>query len=216
MEDITSLTAIWHQNPGLQPGLWCTEDCITVWHLPDIKNPGMEPSLSCMEDFQLVGVGRREGGGGGAIIYLPSISTWNIKNHKYTKLKGKIIINVTLIWFEGTGKTIPLNSILEFSIRSDFKMRNVIIWHWFIKSLVGASTSLRRIDVVTTSCASWEFAPPLPTIFETFLRLYNCQTVAWYQNLGFKCMDDCTIVALHRSTGLLCIEDCHAYSSLTS
>ena len=32
-----SLTATWHQNPGLEPGLWCTEDCITVWHLPDIK-----------------------------------------------------------------------------------------------------------------------------------------------------------------------------------
>ena len=59
------------------------------------------------------------------------------KNHKCTKLKGKIIINVTLISFEGTGKTIPLNSILEFSIISDFKMRNVIIWHWFIKNLVG-------------------------------------------------------------------------------
>ena len=72
------------------------------------------------------------------------------KNHKFTKLKGKIIRNVTLIWFEGTGKTIPLNSILEVSIISDFKMRNVIIWHWFIKNLVGklhcyvALTSLRR------------------------------------------------------------------------
>ena len=32
-----SLTATWHQNPGLKPGLWCTEYCITVWHLPDIK-----------------------------------------------------------------------------------------------------------------------------------------------------------------------------------
>ena len=49
------------------------------------------------------------------------------KNHKCTKLKGKIIINVTLIWFEDAGKTIPLNSVLEFSIISDFKMRNVII-----------------------------------------------------------------------------------------
>ena len=46
-------------------------------------------------------------------------------------------------------------------------MRNVIIWHWFIKNLVGTrrrndvdATSLRRIDVVTTSCAYWEFAPP--------------------------------------------------------
>ena len=66
-----------------------------------------------------------------------------------------------------TGKTIPLNSILEFSIISYFKMRNVIIWHWFIKNLVGTwrrndvdATSLRRIDVVTTSCACWELGPP--------------------------------------------------------
>ena len=39
---------------------------------------------------------------------------WNRKNHKGNKLKDKIIINVTLIWFEGSGKTIPLNSILDF------------------------------------------------------------------------------------------------------
>ena len=65
-----------------------------------------------------------------------------------------------------TGKTIPLNSILEFSIISYFKMRNVIIWHWLIKNLMGTrrrndvdATSLRRIDVVTTSCACWEFGP---------------------------------------------------------
>ena len=84
-------------------------------------------------------------------------------------MKGKIIINVTLIWFERTGKTISLNSILEFSIISDFKMRIVIIWHWFIKNLVGTwrqndvdATSLRRIDVITTSCACWEFGPPWP------------------------------------------------------
>ena len=75
------------------------------------------------------------------------------KNHKYTKLKGKIIINVTLIW----QKTVPFNSILEFCIISDFNMRSVIIWHRFIKNLVGTSrndvdeTSLRRIDVSTTS-----------------------------------------------------------------
>ena len=68
-----------------------------------------------------------------------------------------------------TGKTIPLNSILEFSIISYFKMRNVIIWHRFIKNLMGTrrrndvdATSLRRIDVVTTSCACWEFGPPFP------------------------------------------------------
>ena len=48
-------------------------------------------------------------------------------------------------------------------------MRNVIIWHWFIKNLVGTqrrngvnATSLRRIDVVTTSCACWELGPPWP------------------------------------------------------
>ena len=65
--------------------------------------------------------------------------------------------------------TIPLNSILEFSIISYFKMKNVIIWHWFIKNLVGTRrrndvdvTSLRRIDVVTTLCAYWEFGPPWP------------------------------------------------------
>ena len=45
------------------------------------------------------------------------------------QLQSKIIINVTLISFEGTDKTIPFSSILEFSIISDFKMRNVIIWH---------------------------------------------------------------------------------------
>ena len=45
-------------------------------------------------------------------------------------------------------------------------MRNVIIWHWFVKNLVGTwrrndvdATSLRRIDVITTSCACWELAP---------------------------------------------------------
>ena len=53
-------------------------------------------------------------------------------------------------------------------------MRNVIIWHWFIKNLVGTRrqndvdvTSLRRIDVITTSCACWEFGPflaPSPNI----------------------------------------------------
>ena len=48
-----------------------------------------------------------------------------------------------------------------------FKTRNVIIWHWFIKNLVGTwrrndvdATSLRRIDVVTTSLLG--ICPPLP------------------------------------------------------
>ena len=47
-------------------------------------------------------------------------------------------------------------------------MRNIIVWHWFIKNLVGtwrrndvSATSLRRIDVITMSCAYWEFGPPL-------------------------------------------------------
>ena len=77
-----------------------------------------------------------------------------------------------------TGKTIPLNSILEFSIISYFKMRNVIIWHWFAKNLVGTwsrndvdATALRRIDVIMTSCACWEFAPPLPRPPPIFLTL---------------------------------------------
>ena len=48
-------------------------------------------------------------------------------------------------------------------------MRNVIIWHWFVKNLVGTwrrndvdATSLRRIDVITTSCACWELASLAP------------------------------------------------------
>ena len=110
--------------------------------------------------------GRR---GGGAIIWeganipfapLPQQSTHIFlleKNHKYTKLKGKIIINETLIWFEGTGKTIPFNSILEFSIWSDFKMRNVIIWHWLNKNLVG---TWRQYDVM---CLRGIWHPLAPT-----------------------------------------------------
>ena len=46
-------------------------------------------------------------------------------------------------------------------------MRNVIIWHWLVKNLVGTwrrndvdATLLRRIDVIRTSCACWEFGPP--------------------------------------------------------
>ena len=98
--------------------------------------------------------------------HFPSISMWNRKISQMYQAEG-LNNNVTLIWFEGTCKTIPFNSILEFSILSDFKMRNEIIWHWFIKNLVGTwrrndvdATSLRRIDVSTTSYACWEFAPP--------------------------------------------------------
>ena len=97
---------------------------------------------------------------------------FNVKQEKI-KLKGKIIINATLIWFEGIYlQTIPFNSILEFSILSNFKTRNVIIWHWLLQNLVGTwrrndvdATSLRCIDVSTTSCACWEFGPSWPPIF---------------------------------------------------
>ena len=48
-------------------------------------------------------------------------------------------------------------------------MRNVVIWHWFIKKLLGIwrrndvdATSLHRIDVITTSCACWNLALPCP------------------------------------------------------
>ena len=80
------------------------------------------------------------------------------KNHKCTKLKGKMIINETLIWFEGTGKTIPFNSTLEFSIWSDFKMRNVIIWHWLYKNLVG---TWRQYDAMCL-LDIWHPLPPPP------------------------------------------------------
>ena len=52
----------------------------------------------------------------------------------------------------------------------NFLYYQILRWeHWFIKNLVGTwrrndvdATSLRRIDVVTTTCACWEFAPPPP------------------------------------------------------
>ena len=61
-----------------------------------------------------------------------------------------------------TGKTVPLNSILEFSnIISYFKMRNVIIWHCFIKNLMGTR---RRYDVMCLlGISPPPFAPPPPT-----------------------------------------------------
>ena len=66
------------------------------------------------------------------------------------------MINVTLIWFEGACKIFPFKSILEFSILSDFKMRNVIIWHWFIKNLVG---TWRRNDAGKGGGGNIPFAP---------------------------------------------------------
>ena len=155
------------------------------------------------------GGGGRGGGGGGLgggrgqhtlwppsqiHPHFPSISMWNRKNDKCTKLKGKIIINVTLTWFERTCKTIHFNSILEFSILSDFKMRNVIIWHWFIQNLVGPwrrndvdATSLCRIDIVTTSCACWEFGPSLPPPPPPVLRSSNRQTSIFLLPIKFLC-----------------------------
>ena len=44
-------------------------------------------------------------------------------------------------------------------------MKNAVIWAWFIKNLVGTwrrCDVVRHIDVVTTSCACWEFGPPWP------------------------------------------------------
>ena len=106
---------------------------LNLWGLWNIVHTGLKHRPIIWE-------GGGGGGGGGAgstypltpplIIHphFPSISRWNQKkNYNSTKLKGEIIINVTLIWFEGTGKAISFNSILEFSILSDFKMRNVII-----------------------------------------------------------------------------------------
>ena len=57
-------------------------------------------------ESDIIGVGRGGAGGGGGGGRPPN----NLR-------------------FERTCKTIPFNSILEFSILSDFKMRNVIIWH---------------------------------------------------------------------------------------
>ena len=95
------------------------------------------------------------GGGQHTLWPLPIIHPpFPSKNHKCTKLKSKLIINITLILFDGTVKTIPLNSIPEFSIISDFKMRNVTIWHKFIKTLWGHDvemTSMRRRYVTSTS-----------------------------------------------------------------
>ena len=121
--------------------------------------------------FSFIGIGR--GGGNNPPTFSFNFYVKQEKNHKCTKLKGKIITNVTLIWFEGAGKTTPLNSILEFSIISDFKMRNVLILHWFIKTLWAHDvemTTMRYNDVtsmpfrrhVMMSCACWEFGPPLP------------------------------------------------------
>ena len=111
---------------------------------------------------------------------------WNRKNDKCTKLKGKIIINVTLIWFERTCKTIPFNSILEFSILSDFKVSNVIIWHWFIKNLVG---TWRQNDVMCLLgiCPPPPPPPPPPPQYSKHCRNYHVprtellNTVSQYQ-----------------------------------
>ena len=68
-----------------------------------------------------------------------------------------------------TGKSIPLNSILEFSIILYIKMRNVIIWHLFIKIYWAHDvemTSMRRRYVASTSLRrhvpAGNLAPPWP------------------------------------------------------
>ena len=64
-----SRTATWHQNPGLKPGLWCTEDCITVCQSPDIKTREWSQVFGAWKIVQHIGIGRRDGGGGAPITY---------------------------------------------------------------------------------------------------------------------------------------------------
>ena len=101
--------------------------------------------------------------------HFPSISIWNRKESKLYQVEGynNSKCNFNLIWRYWQNYSFQFYS--SISILSDFTVRNVIIWHWFIKNLVGTwrrndvdATSLRRIDVSTTSCAYWEFGPPLP------------------------------------------------------
>ena len=68
-------------------------------------------------DFEIfsIGVGRGGEGGGGRGGQPPN----NLRGGPTYPLPSP----------EGTGKSIPLNSIPEFAIISDFKMRNVIIRH---------------------------------------------------------------------------------------
>ena len=37
---------------------------------------------------------------------------------------------IPFILFAGIGKSIPVDSFLDFALLSDFKMRNLIIWHY--------------------------------------------------------------------------------------
>ena len=54
------------------------------------------------------------------------------RSQKYQVEGLNVIYKYSFILFEGIGKRIPFNSILKFAILSEFKMRNVIIWHCFI------------------------------------------------------------------------------------
>ena len=77
-----------------------------------------EPSKFChREPFNYIGVGR--GGPRG-----PAPPPYNLRGGG-----GNIPFGPPNNLPTCTGKTIPLNSILDFSIISYFKMRNVIIWH---------------------------------------------------------------------------------------
>ena len=71
-------------------------------------------------DTIFIGVGRGGGGGGGQGGTGPPNNLRGGANIPFGPPNNPLIC---------TGKTIPLNSILEFSIKSYFKMRNVIIWH---------------------------------------------------------------------------------------
>ena len=47
-----------------------------------------------------------------------------------------MMIYVHFILFESIGKNIPFNSVLDFAILSDFKMRTVIICRWLGRVII--------------------------------------------------------------------------------
>ena len=79
-------------------------------------------TLRCLEKYYYICVGRggARGGGGGGGGGRPPNNLRGGANIPFGPPNNPPTC---------TGKTIPLNSILEFSIILYFKMRNVIIWH---------------------------------------------------------------------------------------
>ena len=114
------------------PCIWCHSSITVATSITLMTWKGMPKQLAWTSN--IIGVGRGGARGGQA----PPI-IWEGGQHTLWPPNNPPIC---------TGKTIPLNSILEFSIISYFKMRNVIIWHWLIKNLMGTR---RRNDVDATS-----------------------------------------------------------------